>query len=288
MDRYYNILGIPLNSSKEEIKNAYYTKIKALHPDKIHGTPLEDTATFFTTEINEAYNMLMAQFENNSSSNFNNHDQAEYLEEEIYVEKYGYLKYTLSNDINVIVNVIYNRFGFSYSDNTSQIIWEINPNLSLNVKKIMNRHDLDYSMTSYLEGSKEIVVINKKSGNNWYITVFKIFTESDNNTANQNNESSTQKTPFWVFAKIAITVLIFGIIFQQCNNHLYTQNFETVTSCTWLNVRRTPSSTNNSNIIEAIRVNTIVEVLERTNTGWVRIRYNNGKTGYVHSNYLSR
>ena len=65
MERYYTILGIPNNSSKEVVKKAYYTKMKALHPDKIHGTVLEDTATFFTTEINEAYNKLMTQYKGN-------------------------------------------------------------------------------------------------------------------------------------------------------------------------------------------------------------------------------
>jgi len=54
-----------------------------------------------------------------------------------------------------------------------------------------------------------------------------------------------------------------------------------------LNVRSSPSSVNNNNYIEAIRVNTRVEIIEKVNNGWVRIRYNNGKTGYVHGNYLS-
>lgn len=61
MDRYYRILGIPDYSSKEVIKKAYHEKMKALHPDKVHGTSLEDTATFFAAEINEAYNILMSQ-----------------------------------------------------------------------------------------------------------------------------------------------------------------------------------------------------------------------------------
>jgi uncharacterized protein YgiM (DUF1202 family) len=54
-----------------------------------------------------------------------------------------------------------------------------------------------------------------------------------------------------------------------------------------LNVRRTPSAVNNTNVIEAIQINTTVEVLERRSDGWVRIRYANGKTGYVDGRYLS-
>jgi len=147
MERYYSILGIPNNSSKEAVKNAYHLKMKALHPDKIHGTPLEDTATFFTAEINEAYNQLMTQFKNNTSSNQNN--QPAFVEEKIYIENNGYLLYTISNNINVIVSEIYNRIGSQLPDSPSQIQWKINSVLSVNVKNSMNKHNMDYSMTSY-------------------------------------------------------------------------------------------------------------------------------------------
>jgi len=102
-----------------------------------------------------------------------------------------------------------------------------------------------------------------------------------------------------VVPKLIMAILAFAIIFHQCNKtQESTRNYSrivntrtvavyaTVRNCDWLNVRRTPSSVNNSNIIEAIRVNTKVEILERSNNGWVRIKYNNGKTGYVHRNYL--
>lgn len=72
MDRYYKILDLSSNATKEEIKKAYHDKIKALHPDKIHGTALEETATFFTTEINEAYEILMTNFVGGKSNIKNN------------------------------------------------------------------------------------------------------------------------------------------------------------------------------------------------------------------------
>ena len=59
MDRYFKVLGIASNASEDEIKKAYQIKIKALHPDKVHGTPLENTATFLSAEINEAYDALI-------------------------------------------------------------------------------------------------------------------------------------------------------------------------------------------------------------------------------------
>jgi hypothetical protein len=305
MDRYYNILGIPSNSSKETIKNAYHTKMKALHPDKVHGTSLEDTATFFASEINDAYNNLMAQFQNNSSSK-TTHDQPSFIEDNIYIETNGYLKYTLSNDLNIIVNEIYNRFHCSISDSQSQISWNINHALSPNVKKSMDTHNYNFSMTSFFEGSIEYVVINKRSGRSWYIACYEIIPQpakqpNSSETYYKSNKSHTrQKNSLGTFLKVILAIVISSVLFQQCNslqstriqsqttNTRASQVYANVISCDWLNVRRTPSSVNDANVIEAIRVNTRVEILERANSGWVRIGYGNGKTGYVHSNFLSR
>ena len=49
---YYKILGIPKNSSQEEIKKAYYKLAHLYHPDKKGG----DETKF--KEINEAYQVL--------------------------------------------------------------------------------------------------------------------------------------------------------------------------------------------------------------------------------------
>jgi len=300
MERYYSILGIPNNSTKEVIKKAYYTKMKALHPDKIHGTALEDTATFFTAEITEAYNNLMSKYQDNNSSIQNN--QPSFIEEEIYVETKGYLRYTLSNDINTIINEIYNRVKCTLPDTASQIPWNINPALSPNVRKVMNVRNYNYSMTSFFEGSIEYVVINKRFNDNWYISGYEIKPQKKNTSSGQayNKSYSKESNPFGVFVKILIAVIIFVIILNIFNNQQTTHSqsrvnntitariFATVTACEWLNVRNTPSSVNDRNIIEAIRVNTKVEMLERANNVWVRIKYGNGKTGYVHGNFLSQ
>ena len=114
------------------------------------------------------------------------------------------------------------------------------------------------------------------------------------------NNSSKESNPFGILVKILIAVVIFGIIFNHFNNQQpprshslasYTrtaQVFANIVSCEWLNVRSSPSSVNDRNIIEAIRANTRVEITENANNGWVRIKYGNNKTGYVHSNYLSK
>ena len=44
MERYFKILGLSNTANVEEIKQAYYEKLKAIHPDKVHGTSLENTA----------------------------------------------------------------------------------------------------------------------------------------------------------------------------------------------------------------------------------------------------
>ena len=307
MDRYYNILGIPSNSSKEVIKNAYHTKMKALHPDKVHGTPLEETATFFAAEINEAYSNLMAQFNNNPSTpSTPNYNKPTFIEEDIYVETIGNLKYTLSDDLNAIIIEIYNRFRCTLPDGLLEIPWNINPALSPNVQKAMQKYNFSYSMTSYKEGPIAVIVINKMAENNWYIAGFEISSQPKKTSvntetySNKNTSYTKPKNIFGTFIKILITIIIFSVIFQICNSlqSLRSQSqttspkiervFATVVSCDWLNVRRTPSSANSNNIIEAIRVNTRVEILERTDNGWTKIMYGNNKIGYVHSNFLSR
>ena len=303
MDRNYRILGIPNKSSKEMIKEAYYTKMKALHPDKIHGTPLEDTATFFTAEITEAYNNLMVQYKEDYVTSTKS-NQPSFIEKKIFIESKGFLKYTLSNNINTIINEIYNSEKRTFPDSASQIPWNINPALSQNVKNIMNTHNMKYSMASFWEGNIKYIIINKKENNNWYFSCYEINSKRKNTSSSvyknypRNKRNPKQKNQFAVLVKIVIAVVIFGVIFIQFNkqelrnqpqagNPRDAQTFATVISCDWLNVRRTPSAINDSNIIEAIRANTKVEITEKSNNGWVKIRYDTGKTGYVHGSYLS-
>ena len=54
MKNYYQILNIPENASKEEIKKAYHKLALKFHPDK---NPSEDATEKFK-EISEAYDML--------------------------------------------------------------------------------------------------------------------------------------------------------------------------------------------------------------------------------------
>jgi len=72
---YYKILGVPKNSSQEEIKKAYYKLAHLYHPDKKGG----DEAKF--KEINEAYQILSnkekrAQYDKFGTT-FGNNNQAQ-------------------------------------------------------------------------------------------------------------------------------------------------------------------------------------------------------------------
>lgn len=60
---YYDILGVPINASKEELKKAYLKKCKAFHPD-LHGSAEWAEEQF--KSINEAYEVLYDGFKRQS------------------------------------------------------------------------------------------------------------------------------------------------------------------------------------------------------------------------------
>ena len=167
MERYFKILGIPSTASKEEIKQAYYTKIKALHPDKIHGTALEDAATFLTAELNEAYDILMSQ----SGGDKTIVNPFGCIEEDIFIEGFGNLKYFLSNGLREIRRSIIQEVGVGFTD-IDEALWEVNAGLSENVKKSMYAHGVEYSATMYYEGETQVIVINRYRHNKWYLVQF--------------------------------------------------------------------------------------------------------------------
>src|SRR3989338_2039100 len=53
MQNYYDILGVPKNASKEDIKNAYRKLAHKYHPDKSGGNENK------FKEVNEAYQILI-------------------------------------------------------------------------------------------------------------------------------------------------------------------------------------------------------------------------------------
>jgi hypothetical protein len=95
------------------------------------------------------------------------------VEEEIFVEGTdSLLKYSLSNNINEIERAIQSRTGITM--NLSDIGWTLNPALSISVKNLMNKHNLNYSMTTYIEGIFRYIIVNRRVGENWFFISYKV------------------------------------------------------------------------------------------------------------------
>jgi molecular chaperone DnaJ len=66
----YEVLEIKEGSSKEEIKKAYREMAKKYHPDQYSNNPLKDLAEDKMRELNEAYDYLIKNSTEGSSSGF--------------------------------------------------------------------------------------------------------------------------------------------------------------------------------------------------------------------------
>ena len=120
----------------------------------------------------EAQNLLKSLISHNT-----------YIEEEIYFEEYGNLKYYLSNDIKTLMEIdLMDRMKISGLDIDlrgglvegvgDNIKWIENTGLSEKVKEVMNRNNVNYSMTEYKKGEKLVKVINKRIKGKWYYYSF--------------------------------------------------------------------------------------------------------------------
>ncbi|MDR2942711.1 MAG: AAA family ATPase [Treponema sp.] len=98
-----------------------------------------------------------------------------FIEEEIFIEELKRnFKYFLSNDLNQIIFTINSKTLFNIK--IEDIEWELNTGLSKNVKDLMDKYHVNYSMTTYSVDNIYRLVINKRIGNEWAIFVI---TESD-------------------------------------------------------------------------------------------------------------
>lgn len=60
--RFYAILGLPADASKQEVKQAYKKLVKRCHPDLFFDNPLlRQKAQEILTKINQAYEELCSQ-----------------------------------------------------------------------------------------------------------------------------------------------------------------------------------------------------------------------------------
>ena len=96
-----------------------------------------------------------------------------YAEEFILVkannpENNVFLNYSLSNSLDNIKIAIFNRTGLDIKLEKAK--WVYNPNLSISVKQLMNKYQVSFSMTTYFENLVNIICINMRVGDNWFIT----------------------------------------------------------------------------------------------------------------------
>ncbi|MCL2069642.1 MAG: hypothetical protein FWH19_01475 [Treponema sp.] len=96
------------------------------------------------------------------------------LEKTILVEgRNENFTYSLSNSLDYIKSAIQTRFGKKVD--LDKAVWKPNPRLSESVKKMMNEHNVDYSVTIIEKESEELIydrylIINMRSGDRWYFS----------------------------------------------------------------------------------------------------------------------
>jgi hypothetical protein len=89
-------------------------------------------------------------------------------EEEILVpETKQRLLYSLSNNLGEIEQAIIARTG--YKVDLGSVQWRLNTGLSASVKNLMNKHNVNYSMTTWKEDGADYIIVNKRAGNEWYV-----------------------------------------------------------------------------------------------------------------------
>lgn len=80
------------------------------------------------------------------------------------------LNYSLSNSIDDIEIAIFNRTGLKLKLEKAK--WALNLYLSINVKQLMNKHQVSFSMTTYYEEKTRIITMNMRVADNWFITKY--------------------------------------------------------------------------------------------------------------------
>lgn len=93
------------------------------------------------------------------------------IEEKIFVEGYGFLKYSLSNNFRAIILAMLKRSGvgdLTIDVDAENVNWSLNVVLSENVKKLMDKHNVEFSMTMEKEGQGLDAYINRRIGDKWF------------------------------------------------------------------------------------------------------------------------
>lgn len=105
----YEVLGIKPGATQDEIKSAYRKLIKQYHPDKFVDNPLKNLAEEKMIEINQAYDSLTKNSNNNyntngNSANYNSYsdNSNEFQEIRQFIQSGNYI--AAENKLNSISN----------------------------------------------------------------------------------------------------------------------------------------------------------------------------------------
>jgi hypothetical protein len=99
-------------------------------------------------------------------------DKFGYTEEHIIIKRENQegdelLNYSLSNNLEDIKIAVYARTG--HDIDLDKAYWQLNPNLSISTKHLMNKHQVNFSMTILDKGE---IVVNMRFGDKWFSTRF--------------------------------------------------------------------------------------------------------------------
>jgi hypothetical protein len=107
-----------------------------------------------------------------------------YAEEHIVIKEFQeLLNYSLSNSLDDIKIAVYARTGLNI--NFDYAYWQLNTDISTSVKRLMNKHRVTYSMTTWYEEEEEeeryrVLYVNMHVGDQWFLAKF--FADNKDNT----------------------------------------------------------------------------------------------------------
>lgn len=112
--------------------------------------------------------------EGDDNSN-NNYSKPSYTEGDVYITEVGAsYHYYFSSTPEGLEQAAFDN-GISYlNPSIRNASWVLNLILDNNVKKAMDSRGVSYSGTVYVDSGITYVVINKKNGDSWYVTEYKI------------------------------------------------------------------------------------------------------------------
>jgi predicted ATPase len=157
--------------SQTLVLNGPMVKLGSVNDIKSSYLNSKDVTIDINLSISESLkdkNILLETLDDNYLSNQKNNTECK--EEEITLEGYGNLKYSLSNNFKSIEKAIFSRTGYNFRIYTAE--WKVNPSLSEKVKELMRKHDVKYSMTTYYNEGIRIITINRYFENDWHVSIY--------------------------------------------------------------------------------------------------------------------